>query len=90
VNIIQKEQHIVSAKISSIDTFGSAIVQFSEEMNLFERFINSIYLMGTKIIYKFFAITQMSVIKEFGYDYELDPFPKDSMYLNQCVNGRRI
>jgi hypothetical protein len=61
--------------------------RFSELMNFYERFVNQLFLFGTKISYKYFEITQIQPFREYGYTIEISPFPKDALFLNQCVDG---
>jgi len=60
---------------------------FTEKMNFYERFFNQLFLIGTRIFYSMFKGQQSSVFKNYGVNYELNPYPKNSIYLNQCVEG---
>lgn len=60
---------------------------FSEKMNFFQRLFNQIYLWGTRLMYRYFKYLQTAVFKEYGFYYDMDPFPKDAFYMNQCVTG---
>jgi len=61
--------------------------RFTELMNFYERFVNQLYLYGTKISYMYFEFTQSAPFREYGYTMELNPFPTDVLFLNQCVDG---
>jgi hypothetical protein len=61
--------------------------KFTEVMTFSERFINQIFLFGTRAMYKYYKYSQSAVFRRYGYDYEMDPIPKDVLYLNQCVDG---
>lgn len=60
---------------------------FTEVMNFYERFVNQLFLFGTRLSYKYFKFTQSAVFKEHGYNMEINPFPTDILFLNQCVDG---
>jgi UDP:flavonoid glycosyltransferase YjiC (YdhE family) len=60
---------------------------FTELMTFSERFINQLFLYGTRLSYSYFKMTQYAVFTEHGYNMKLNPFQTNFLFLNQCVDG---
>lgn len=60
---------------------------FTDQMTFKQRFINQLFLFGTRFSYLYFQSVQGAVFKQYGYNYDINPFQKDALYLNQCVDG---
>ena len=60
---------------------------YTELMTFSERFINQVSLWGTRLSYQFFKYSQLGIFREYGYDFEIEPFPTNILFLNQCVDG---
>jgi UDP:flavonoid glycosyltransferase YjiC (YdhE family) len=60
---------------------------FTDHMSFSQRFINQIFLYGTRASYKLFGYLQNKVFQEYGYNDYYEAFVVDAVYLNQCVNG---
>jgi glucuronosyltransferase len=60
---------------------------FTDSMSFYERFVNQIFLYGTKLSYEMFHYLQKQPFKEKGYTKHIGAFVQDAFYMNQCVNG---
>jgi hypothetical protein len=60
---------------------------FSESMTFSQRFVNQIFLYGTRLSYKIFGFLQNKSFQEKGFDKYYEAFVTDAFYMNQCVNG---
>lgn len=61
---------------------------FTDDMNFFQRLQNSVYILGTKIMFKVFMGEQVQVFKNYGYAYDdSDVFVYDAMMMIQYPPG---
>jgi len=61
---------------------------FTDNLNFLQRLQNSIYIIGTKILYKMFQAEQVQVFKNHGYDFnDMDLYVYDAMVLIQYPPG---
>lgn len=60
---------------------------FTDVMTFKERFINSIFVFGTKVVFKLFRGEQSSVFRKYGYDISDDVFVRNSLIMIQYPYG---
>lgn len=61
---------------------------FTDDMTFFQRLQNSVYMIGTKIMFKIFMGEQASVFKNYGYNYsDTNVFLENAMILLQYPPG---
>jgi len=61
---------------------------FTDELTFFQRLQNSVFFLGTKLMFKIFMGEQVQVFKNYGYNYsDPDVFVYDSLILVQYPQG---
>jgi hypothetical protein len=80
-NLFYEDFELNSSYTPSIGT------PFTERMNFFERFMNSVYIFGIQFLFEIFKYQHIEVFRRYGYEIDGKLFTKDYFIMIQCPLG---